>query len=252
VPTLVWIALAVLAACFAGMLALYLFLRRDPRRDAPAVITCLQDDTSTDASGAVRSTQRADLYVTPEGFRELWSPMSLERLARTYWRFLERVTLRLIRVHYTDRERFIVLLHPALKLLTFQAPEYEMDDRRGLVRWRIERGLLVARRGRGGAGYLQIDLRRIESNREGAERLCVEVEVANFYPAIAAGFGRWVYNETQSRIHVVITYAFLRSLARLDLHESRVGRLTAEMTPADVPDPAPVDEARPPARVGQP
>jgi hypothetical protein len=34
---------------------------------------------------------------------------------------------------------------------------------------------------------------------------------------------------TQSRIHVIITYGFLRSLRRLDLAESRVGRLA---TPA--------------------
>ena len=49
--------------------------------------------------------------------------------------------------------------------------------------------------------------------------------MANFYPAIALGLSRWVYNETQSRLHVIITYAFLRSLARLDLARSRVGRL---------------------------
>ena len=86
--------------------------------------------------------------------------MHLERLARTYWRFLTRVTLGLIRVRYTERERFVVLLLPPLKLLTFRAPEYEMDAQRGVVRWRIARGLLVARRGRDGDGYLQIDVRR--------------------------------------------------------------------------------------------
>src|SRR2546430_9381628 len=53
----------------------------------------------------------------------------------------------LIRVQYTERERSVVLLFRPLKLLTFDAPEYEMDAQRGLVRWRIARGLLVARRG---------------------------------------------------------------------------------------------------------
>ena len=56
-------------------------------------------------------------------------------------------------------------------------------------------------------------------------RLHVEVEVANFYPSIASGLGRRFYELTQSRIHVLITHGFLRSLARLDLAESRVGRL---------------------------
>ena len=41
---------------------------------------------------------------------EIWTPMYLERLARTYWRYLSRVTLGLIRVDYTDTERAVVLL----------------------------------------------------------------------------------------------------------------------------------------------
>ncbi len=68
--------------------------------------------------------------------------------------------------------------------------------------------------------------------RDGGEdaahaRLHVEVEVANFYPSISSRLSRRVYNATQSRIHVIVTYGFLRSLARLDLAESRVGRLAA-------------------------
>ena len=39
--------------------------------------------------------------------------------------------------------------------------------------------------------------------------------------------GRRFYMATQSRIHVLVTHAFLRSLARLDLAESRVGRFAA-------------------------
>jgi hypothetical protein len=123
-----------------------------------------------------------------------------------------------------------VLLIPPLKLLTFQAPEYEMDPARGLVRWRIARGLLVARRGRDGGGYLQIEVRRSPSADPALVNLHVEVEVANFYPSIASGFGRPLYDLTQSRIHVLITHGFLRSLARLDLAESRVGRLAPEDT----------------------
>ena len=55
-------------------------------------------------------------------------------------------------------------------------------------------------------------------------RVHVEVEVANFYPALASGVARWFYAATQSRIHVIVTHGFLRSLARLDLAESVVGR----------------------------
>ncbi len=54
------------------------------------------------------------------------------------------------------------------------------------------------------------------------------MEVANFHPAIASGFGRRVYNITQAKIHLFVTNGFLRSLARLDLAESKVGALTSD------------------------
>jgi hypothetical protein len=189
-----------------------------------AVIADLEDSTSLDwDTGAVRSVQKADLLIEASALEEMWSPTYLERLARTYWRFLSRVTLGLIHVRYTERERSVVLLAPPLKLLSFQAPEYEMDPTRGLVRWRIARGLLVSRGGRG-RGYLQIEVCRSIGEDPGHARLHVEVEVANFYPSIASRLSRRLYNATQSRIHVIVTHAFLRSLARLDLAESRVGR----------------------------
>jgi hypothetical protein len=53
----------------------------------------------------------------------------------------------------------------------------------------------------------------------------IEVEVANFYPSIAAGFSVPVYEMTQSLLHVLVTHAFLRSLANLDLAQSKIGRL---------------------------
>jgi hypothetical protein len=191
----------------------------------PATISNLDDRTTEDArTGAMRSVQAADLSLPEAALRELWSPMYLERLARTYWRFLTRVTLGLVRVRYSQTERSVVLAGLRLRLLTFAAPEYELEPGHGIVRWRITRGLLVARHGRGGAGHLQIDVRRLADESPGNARLHVEVEVANFHPAIASGFGRRIYNATQARIHVLVTHGFLRSLARLDLAESRVGR----------------------------
>ena len=60
--------------------------------------------------------------------------------------------------------------------------------------------------------------------------------MANFYPSIASRLSRRLYNATQSRIHVVISRAFLRSLARMDLAESRVGRFAAETAAEDAAD----------------
>lgn len=196
------------------------------RRPKIATISKLEDHTSEDeASGAMRSRQNAELTLPETRLDELWTPSHMERLARTYWRFLTRVTLGLIRVAYSDTERSVVLLASPLKLLTFAAPEYELAPDHGRVRWRIERGILLARRGRGAHGHLQIDVHRLPQANSSEARLRVEVEVANFHPAIASGFGRRVYNATQARIHVSVTHGFLRSLARLDLAESRTGSL---------------------------
>ena len=232
-------ALAALAALVAGL------VRWRRNANAPArIVGDLTDETGTDGEGAVRSVQGGTLIMQASELDRIWNPMHLERLARTYWRFLTRATLGLIRVKYTDTERTVVLLFKPFRLLRFQAPEYEMDAHRGIVRWRIEDGVLVARRGRGGDGYLEIDIRRedaLDDDAEGCERLRVDIEVANFYPAIASRLSRWVYANTQSRIHVIVTWGFLRSLARLDLAESRVGRFA---TLDEVPDPpAPGDDA---------
>ncbi len=192
-----------------------------------ASISELSDQSSTDAdTGAVRSVQSAELCLPAQALAEMWSPLYLERLARTYWRFLTRVMLGLVRVRYTERERFLVGVG-RLKLIAFRAPEYELEADHGVVRWQIERGLLVARNGRGVGGHLQIDVRRLSDKEPTAPaqaRVRVEIEVANFHPAIASGMGRWVYEQTQSRIHTLVTHAFLRSLTRTDLAKSRVRR----------------------------
>jgi hypothetical protein len=204
---------------------------------APGRIAKLVDDTTMGVEGAVHSVQTGELTLPTDALEALWTPMQLERLARTYWRFLTRVTLGLIRVDYGDEQRTVVLLRRPLRLLRFKAPEYAMDAQRGTVRWRIEDGLLVQRRGHNGDGYLQIDVQRLPSPGDRVARIRVEVAVANFYPSIARSFSRPVYRITQSRIHVLVTYGFLRSLARLDLAESRVGRFAEGLTVDDVPDP---------------
>jgi hypothetical protein len=181
----------------------------------------------------MRSVQVANVNLPEAELLRLWTPMHLERLARTYWRFIARVTLGLVRVLYSKSERSVVLLARPLKLLTFDAPEYEMNGTHALVRWRIKRGLLVAKSGRGGHGHLQIDVRRLPDANAGEACVRIEVEVANFHPAIAFGLGRRVYSATQAKIHVFVTKGFLRSLARLDLAESRVGLLTPVETQSE-------------------
>jgi hypothetical protein len=187
----------------------------------PAVISDLDDHTVMDAGGGVRSIQAATV-TTPDGELDaIWTPMYLERLARTYWKYLSRVSLGLIRVEYTETERRVVLLRRPFVLLRFRAPEYTIGNGRGIVRWRIRDGVLVAKHDE---GYLEIDVRRLEPEQPGTDQAHVEVEVNNFYPAIATWIARWFYKQTQSRIHVLVTHGFLRSLANRELEMSAVGR----------------------------
>jgi hypothetical protein len=238
----IWISSA-LAALVAG--AAYLVGR--PKPVAHALIVTADEHTVYDGERGVRSVQEADLILPTAALDAIWNPHHLERLARTYWWWLTRATLGVVQVDYQPHGRQVKALG-LIPLLTFQEPEYEMDGERGIVRWRIERGVLVARQGRGGAGYLEIDIQRRPSrDYAGSSIAHVEVEVANFYPAIASSLSRWLYENTQSRIHVMVTHGFLRRLARLDLAESKVGRFR---TIDELPDPVPAREQARPSPAG--
>ena len=197
------------------------------RQVADSVISDPEESTVMDAQGSVRSIQAANIVMPEADLDAIWTPTHLERLARTYWKYLSRVSLGLIRVRYADDERAVVLIGRPLVLLRFHAPEYELSAERGVVRWQIKDGVLVAQRNQ---GHLEIDVRRAPADRPGYARANVEVEVANFYPALSVWVARWFYANTQSRIHVLVTHGFLRSLARLELEESAVGRFAAPAT----------------------
>jgi hypothetical protein len=193
-------------------------------RIAGAIVSKPTDDTSVDpATGAVTSRQGADIVIPAAAAAELWKPANLERVARTYWSTLRRFTLGLVRIHYSESERSVIFLIPQLPLLTFRAPEYELERDRGVVRWRIDRGVLVSRRGRGGDGYLVIEIERHEEPGRDRVRFHVVIEVANYYPSLS-GFGKWVYANSQSRIHVLACNFFLRRLVRRELAPLRAGR----------------------------
>lgn len=189
--------------------------RRSPI--AGAVLLTPTDETGIDPqTGAVASRQAADIILPTAALQGIWDAEHLERAARTYWGSLRRFTLGLVRVHYTETERAVVLLVPQLPLLTFRAPEYELGACRGIVRWRIDRGILVGRRGRGGDGHLVLDVERHDYPDWDKVRLRVVVEVANYYPRLT-GISRRLYAQTQSRIHVIACTFFLRRLVRRDL-----------------------------------
>ena len=215
---------------------------RDPRRllererRALGRVTIVEvPQSGYSADGALGSRQEAEVTVPRAELEKIWRPEYLERLARTYWSFLSRFSLGLIRVLYSEDSRDVVFLRRPFVLLRFHKPEYHLNSDGGTVTWPINRGVLVARRGRG-RGFLRLSVHR-KPAEDGADEVTVVVssEVVNFYPTLATRLSRWIYEQTQLRIHVIVTHAFLRSLANLELEPSRVGALRAAAEAALTP-----------------
>jgi hypothetical protein len=217
--------------------------KRDPRRifrnrrDARARVNILgkpQNSSATD--GSVTTKQVADITLPRAELDRIWNAEYLERLARTYWRFLTRMSLGILRIKYGPDSREVVVIGRPFTLLTFHAPEYDTEADRGTVTWRIHKGLLVAPMGRG-KGYLRISVERREDSDGDLLTARVSSEVANFYPMLGGWgwfkkIGALIYRITQLRIHAIVTDAFFRSLARLDLAPSVVGALRHEAAEA--------------------
>jgi hypothetical protein len=202
-------------------------------RDPARVKLIKSPESRWEPGGPVTSKQEAEVTLPRRELDRIWNPEYLERLARTYWRWLSKISLGLLRVVYTPTTRRIVFLTPPFTLLRFQAPEYETDSDCGVVTWRIDRGLLVAPPGRG-KGFLRITVTRPADTDAEEVTARVSSEVANFYPALGgwgwfAKIGAKIYRYTQLKIHVLVTNGFLRSLARLDLVPSKVGQLRTEI-----------------------
>ncbi len=212
---------------------------RDPRRlielrrRARAQVKIVHvPESAASEDGAIGSRQVAEVTVPRVELERIWSPEYLERLARTYWSFLTRFSLGLLKVLYSEDSREVVFLTRPFVLLRFRTPQYATNSKGGSVSWPIDKGVLVAPPGRG-LGYLRLTVRRLDAP-EDSPYVTVEVssEVVNFYPMIASRLGRWIYEQTQLRIHVLVTHAFLRSLAKLDLEPSRVGALRSAVEAA--------------------
>jgi hypothetical protein len=215
---------------------------RDPRRLlqrhrlARARVKILHVPVSGYApDGAIGSKESAELTLPRQELEQLWAPENLERLARTYWNFLTRFSLGILRVLYSESSREVVVLTRPFVLLRFRKPEYEASADCGAVSWPIDRGLLVAPAGRG-RGYLRLTVRRDPAATGDEVVATVTSEVVNFYPLIAgwgwfSRIGQLIYNQTQLRIHVLVTHAFMRSLANLELEPSRVGSLSPAERP---------------------
>src|SRR4051812_36258127 len=162
--------------------------------------------------GTVTTRQEAELTLPRDTLDKLWKAENLENLARTYWAFLTRISMGLLKIRYGQDCREVIALG-FIVLLRFHKPEYETSGRRGCVTWRINKGLLVAPGGRD-KGHLRICVERPENmNSSGDEAsVLVSSEVGGFLPTLSfpglrtlSKVGRWFYNQTQLRAHVIIT-----------------------------------------------
>jgi hypothetical protein len=220
--------------------------KRDPRkllpenRPLPARVKIVHvPEQGHRPDGSVTTRQEAAVSVPREALDRLWTVENLENLARTYWAFLIRVSLGLLKIRYGPDSREIVLFG-FIVLLRFHKPDYEADANSGCVTWRINKGFLVAPGGRD-KGHLKICVERPENlDSDNEVPVTVTSEVGAFVPMLTfpglralSGFGRWVYRQTQLRIHVIVTHAFLRSLGNLELQESEVGSLRVQPPPGE-------------------
>lgn len=185
--------------------------------------------TGLATTGPIGCAQTALITVEDDLFGQLWTPSTLELLARSYWRFIRKRSFGLIRVGYSPGSRSVNLISSRIPLLRFHEPEFESGPDFGSVKWPIDRGLLVAGEGRGN-GYLKIEVRRDSTRptREGHQAMTVTSEVVNFYPWLRgtgwfARTGTWLYSQTQLRIHLWVTRGYLRSLADLPSSVIRQG-----------------------------
>lgn len=221
------IAIAIVAAAIIVVAAFALqawrFVRATPHIDGVEIQTPT-NSTLVGDNGECQSLQSAEITLPGGVLPDLWTPAMLERLGRTYWAFLSTFTLHLARVFYSEDRRSVSFLIRPIVLLGFAAPTYETGDDWGRIRWQITHGLLVSRKGRvEKRGHLEIEVRKIADLPNGGVRVHVEVEVGSFYPLFNR-ISPWLYANTQSRIHILLAYGFLRRIVGRDLEQSVTGR----------------------------
>lgn len=173
----------------------------------------------TAARGPVASVHEAELVVAAEGTACLVDTELMRELAEAYWRFLGRISLGLLREHSEGDHVSLIVVSPRAPLLRFRSPHYEADGDSGEVEWGIDRGLLVAREGRG-EGSLRILVQRLTGSEgdRGHPRLGMRMEVRGYYPRSRGGgrlapIGAWIYAHTQAEVHRAVLRGFMRSLA---------------------------------------
>lgn len=117
-----------------------------------------------------------------------------------YWGFLGRFGRGLLRIK-PQPDDGVAISALGITLLRFEPPVIHPLGDGVAIRYPVGFGLAVHPRHRA-QGYLQM----------GVEPGQLSLEVAGYYPIL--GSGSWLYNLTQSRLHVRIAGGYLGALAR--------------------------------------
>ncbi len=132
--------------------------RRRPPCARPESACSTRRSSSCTADGPLESIHSAELLpaqaASVEPDRRL-----LERAGDSYWRYLGRRFLGVIRAVSQAGPPAVVLLVRSLVLLRFGTPRYARLDRGGSMTWPIVDGLLVSREGRE-RGFLRLSIER--------------------------------------------------------------------------------------------
>ena len=112
------------------------------RRKTPARVRLIraEEDVRVPATGAVGSVQEAEVTMPVELVEQLSKPEYLERPRPLLLRHLDRATLGLIRIVYTENVTRRCADHPPPAAAHLRAPDYKASADHGCVTWRIARG----------------------------------------------------------------------------------------------------------------
>ena len=216
--------------------------RRQAARDRPRTRTAASPRATSPTS-----------RCRPTELERIWNTEYLERLARTYWRFLTRVSLGLIQVEYGPDSREIVLVTKPFVLLRFFAPEYETDQQRRHGHLADQQG--PAGRAAGPRQGLPADRGRAPRRPEHRERdrAARRLRGRELLPA-ARGLGlveadrrRHLPPRPSTRSTTSSPTRSSNSLATLDLEESKVGKFRSRL-PGAGKRPREPDDVDPPPR----
>jgi hypothetical protein len=169
------------------------------------VAAAASSGATTNGAMLYRSIQGVTLPDTPGALESWGQPESLARMMRSYFTVAENCAARMVRVHWTVRNRpTIFLAWPSVVMIGMDEATFESSADRRAIHAGVTGGLLVMPRAR---PHLVIALER---RPEGVH---ASVDLLDYQPRWGdSAVVRWIYRHTQVPVHVVVGRLYLRQL----------------------------------------